>query len=715
MGKFVTDSPTAAELKAGLLSPFAALPAYTPKVKKKRSRADKIFLPSNDKPKQESLTVLDIQDYPPGTFPQIGRKAEVIKILTETDISLDPYIGLDFEFNTQKMFPEIIGVSYKGKAAGAYWDNDLKLALKTALDNGAVFVGHFVLGADRIILDNGLGVKSELKSWRDSMLTHYLCYASLCKAPGKGEADDSGALGFMGLSSATGLWTTIPAGYKSCRGIGCKGPCPRHDVLGYCAVDSHAGEQVFRANLNYMREHNIPWKVYEESAYLALNFCIAAEERGINVDLNVIKNLDKILAEEKKRLFPICDDKTYEVFNPGSSKQVLEYFKPLGIKLPNTQRNTIYDTLENELYEKYGVVSLSEFNKDPDPPELDSTTQVLYNLYSWKELGSGTSRWFDKKYFGSDSRLHPRINFTGTSLGRYSSSAPNFQNLTKKGIAKEIKKAIVPAKGMQFIAADAKNLELRTCLYAAGVDVSKITGDMFAWLLEQADGAFDKPAADQRTTPRQIAKMTVHASNYLMGIKLYDEWELKTDYVRNQIKKGALLVYEDWFMSGKVVTFTGRKFAQTLYKNHSDESRARALAIQKIYFDAVPAIRQWHREVTKKAEERFYHSGFGTLLELLENTPEEAAKVVAAAEGQGIGAHYVSGMIYKYLTDYSHPDAYIDMIVHDEVLWEVPKDWTRDQIKKFTDPLNSESHRYKNLAIPWEVKFGPNWGTVEDL
>lgn len=212
---------------------------------------------------------------------------------------------------------------------------------------------------------------------------------SNCKLPGKSD-DGEGGQGFMGLQFAAFFWTNVSGGYKEDRGLFCEGPCPSHDVFGYCAVDAYVGLEAFDRCMDYMDTIGIPRRVYEEHKELALNFCIAAQKRGIFVDLEFAAKLEKEMEKKKEALFP----KKGGRFNPRSNIQVLGWFKKHDITLAANDKKTIEDTLEEVLFEKYGV-TIGEVGEDL---EMDEVTQALYDLYLHKCSGKGLDAWISEKY-----------------------------------------------------------------------------------------------------------------------------------------------------------------------------------------------------------------------------------------------------------------------------------------------------------------------------
>lgn len=474
-------------------------------------------------------------------------------------------------------------------------------------------------------------------------------------------------------------------------------------VVHNCATDAWAGLMVADRAREEAVVKNIPPRVYEEHAELACNFCIAAEKRGFDIDWTHVKNLSAKMEEAKERIFL-----NNEPFNPRSDKQVREYFKSRGVTLADTQKETVEKELE-KVISSYGVEDIEAWHnlKEDDRPELDEGHEKeLAKLHLYKTLGKGTKAWFDEKFVHSDGKLHPRFIFTGTSTMRLSSSRPNMMNRAKHAAwAKEINKSFIPPPGYKWLSCDAKNLEYRVALWLSGMDVKTIGYDGFKYILDRAGDIFNKPAAIIGQTPRQVAKTTSYLTLYFGGFRLLDEWELKTARIKRDIAKGILVVFPDWKYFDKIVAFTGIRLADKLFRNHKDESRKAALELQELYFDKLP-LRNFHKLATKTAEKGFCQTPWGSYLELIEGLHDDP-KVCSSKLGQGIGAEYVQGKQVQYLKN-ANNDAIMQLQVHDDITWAVPKEWSDEQCLDFARPLFAPSHRYPELSIPWEVAVGEN-------
>lgn len=728
--------PTQAEFRLALIEEFKKSKAdyyvEANKKRRKKSRLDSIRLgDDSDTPGQTSFAhITPVGSYPTGCFPPLGG-AERVEAIIAGACSGD-WIGLDFEFNPSNDRITIIGVANADEAAGckfvpAYHE----WLLRSAMDRGAKMVGHWVLGADKPVLEKRLGSSTPSSAWIDSMGLHFLCNQCLCKAPGK-ESDGEGSLGYMSLHHATCVNTDISAGYKSCVGIGCLGqiegpsriPCPQHFVTGYCAVDAYAGLISAINCREKMNRLSIPWRCYEEWHESTLG-ALCAESRGIRIDKPFIEAFDKQVEERKANLFRVPSAKRpkYEPFNPKSGKQVAEWFKARRVHLvdsvgkASTDKKIVLAALEQEI-KKYGFVDIEEFEKNADSITLSDVDAALYKLFLYKDSGKGMKPWFDEdkhlRHHDGAWWVHPRFNTTGASTTRFSSSSPNFQNIPSRGWGLAIKRAIIPRdEDSCILCSDASQLEYRIILYECGE--TPPPGDFFKWLLARADGNFARAAERMHGIERDIAKQTAHSSNYGSGFKLLDDWQLSNSQVLKQEREGALRIFRDWRMGGKTVAFTGANLAQNLFGDKTFESRKKALDLQfDVFFKAAPFVHQLHRRLSQQIETGVVTLRTGHRLELLEDH-QENFKAGTAFVGQGGGAQYVQAkMRDANRRDASRPWA---AQIHDEILWDsVPRSWSAEQKLDFVRFLwEEETPQFPGLLIPWKTKTGPSWGEAKEI
>ena len=296
-------------------------------------------------------------------------------------------------------------------------------------------------------------------------------------------------------------------------------------------------------------------------------------------------------------------------------------------------------------------------------------------------------------------------------------------NCPKRGWGKKVRKAFVPREaGNVLVEADFSQLELRVCLYLAGVDPAIIGEDAFSWLVTKSGGLFDKAAERFGGKPRDIAKSISHAANYLEGLRLLDPSELDYSRTKSEVEAGALRVYhprymdeiaKEWTFHGKVVAFTGSNLAQRLFKSKSFENRRKALEIQEgIYFKAFPQIRAWQQRALGEAEAKGYVSSPAGRFLRLYDTPEKNAKVIVAFLGQGVGASHVQSIMLQY--NERHGTVFLGQI-HDALLAEFPLAGGYKQILSTMKEMEEETSLLPGFRCPCKVEVGKHWGAMEEL
>jgi DNA polymerase I-like protein with 3'-5' exonuclease and polymerase domains len=639
-------------------------------------------------------------------FPKVGRsEAEFWDVVQKGQ--QEGYLGLDFEF-PETYRASIIGVACRGECCAIEADREtVSRVVLSCLEKGTKLVGHSVIGAEMRVVKETCGITQSIDEYDDSMLRHYLLNADWCKAPDKGEEDDAGALGFMGLwtcASAVLLW---PA-WKQCSGVDCEQViCPTHDVKGYCAVDAAASLECNYIHKEQFKQWNVPEKLYDELKELTL-IAQQMQDQGIRVNMDFVREMERKSDEYKATLF-----NSESEFNPRAPVQVVDWFRQNGIQLQGNDKVSIRKALEKTA-SKYGYSTYDENGKfnletlelsDALPKELDA----LYRLYEYKGAGKGLDPWFGKKYIVEENDgtfVHPRFITIGASTSRWSSSRPNFTNCPARGFGSLVKAAIIPrSDDLDLCHADSSNLELRICIYLGGFDPNEIIpGDPFTWLVQNSGGAFDTIAAINNDTPRGVAKTVSHANSYLEGIKILYPRDLAKPFIKKQIDAGVIRVYKDWEYMGGLVAFTGANLAERIFGDKSWDNRKRALAItEDVYFKQLPMLRDWHRKVLAEVQDkRFVQYPTGHFLRLY-GSAEENAKVGCAALGQGVGAHYIQGQVLRFKRELNKIPI---MFVHDSLTFEIPSSYSDQQAYDFVSLIGEENDRLPGFKAPFKAARG---------
>jgi hypothetical protein len=630
-------------------------------------------------------------------------------------------ISVDFEFrpgpDQDWSNPEltIAGLCSGGDAHSAFWDDRAERKIQELDERGVTWLGHNSLTVERNIIQKITGREIPTARLEDSMLRHYLCNAELCKGVVKNSGDDEDeeakerGMGFNDLWSMASLYTELPQ-WKQCRGTNCSGPCPTHDPLGYNGVDTVAPDVALPRLRAEMREKQIPESLYENLKKLTL-MCHAMTEKGIKVDRELVARLEKEFDERKDKIFPSHEQfrigkkgqtlKTKELiweapFNPRSSTQICQWFASVGIHLEGTEKDQIQSALARN-----------------NGGELEEGSKWLEKLYDYKDAGKGLKAWTSERFFDKWGFVHPRFIVTGTSTGRLSSAGPNFQNVPRVGFGKQVRRVIIPRDpSLMLVKADKSQLELRMCLWYAGYDVSQIPTDAFTWLVEQSDGVFEEAEriVKKGWKPRDHAKSVSHGADYGEGIKVLYSRDLDNSRTKRLIEQGALVVHKDWSFHGGVIGFTGINLADRLFGNATWENRTKANAIQEAYFAKFSAIREWQKRVTQEVERGYIRTASGRYLTLL-GSPEDKLKIAFAVYGQGGGSDDVQAAMLRYW-DMGHLPI---SQVHDELIFEFPKDTSNKYLLDFFSIMSMECPSMPGFRCPVKVAKGPNWLDTEEV
>lgn len=403
------------------------------------------------------------------SFPPTSNSAFGVRSIIDEAV-IEGACGYDIEFNPDGKIT-VIGVATKNRCGATWWTDELGEYL---INSGVPLVAFAGIGADKPVTEKMLGIKTPLTRYHDPMIRHYIVnpdLASVSKsAVGEDEDDPTIALGLMNLWCCTSLLHDVP-NWKRHSGPDCK-VCPKCNVLSYCAYDAWAGLVDEYSLREQMVQLGIPESYYEFRRELA-EYCEWMHEKGVLVDRQVINDLDETITSKKMTLFPhewvtvtktFKNGKTRELkpkkvqsgpFNPNSPKAVYAWFSSKGIELtdkgkPSVSKPTVQRVL-NKLLKPYGLdfnATLGEIDGDvPEDLQLPEALDTLVRLAQKQCAGKGIKAWFDPQYIQADNTVHARFNICGTSMGRPSSSRPNFYNLPRVGFGKEVRKAIIARKG----------------------------------------------------------------------------------------------------------------------------------------------------------------------------------------------------------------------------------------------------------------------------
>ena len=180
-------------------------------------------------------------------------------------------------------------------------------------------------------------------------------------------------------------------------------------------------------------------KVYWDLLIPCANMFTKIRNRGIDVDIEVLMEMDDLMDQEIEALTTQINESIEGMINPFSPKEVAELMYDV-LKLPmlpHKGRST-----DKRVLEYYRGVK-----------EIDLLREV-------RQLGklrgtyvSGLANFVDRNY-----KVHPLTKLHGTVTGRISTEDPSVMNITRKG---GIKRIFIPSKDHLILDGDNKGMELR--------------------------------------------------------------------------------------------------------------------------------------------------------------------------------------------------------------------------------------------------------------
>ena len=401
-------------------------------------------------------------------------------------------------------------------------------------------------------------------------------------------------------------------------------------------------------------------KVYEEIELPLLNVLLKIERNGVKVDVAMLEQQSKQLAERMKEVEQLAYDEAGETFNLASPKQLSTIlFEKLKIPSSKKTKTGQYSTAEDVLQELAAEYTL---------PKL---------LLEHRSLSKLKSTYTDKlplQVNKDTGRVHTSYNQTVAATGRLSSTDPNLQNIPiRSEEGRRIRQAFVAPKGYKLLAADYSQVELRIMAHLSedtnllkafsdGIDVHRATA------AEVFGVALDKVETEQRRAAKAI--------NF------------------------GLIYGMSAFGLAKQLNI-GRYEAQ----DYID-----------VYFARYPGVRDYMDKTREKAHDRGYvETVYGRRLYLPEinsrngQRRQYAERTAINAPMQGTAADIIKRAMITVdqVLAASRVDAKVVMQVHDELVVEV----VEKDIEALADLLRLEMEQAATLKVPLvvDIGIGDNW------
>jgi DNA polymerase-1 len=428
----------------------------------------------------------------------------------------------------------------------------------------------------------------------------------------------------------------------------------------YAAEDADITLQIHQKLKEALDEEPTLKSIYEDIELPLLNVLINIERNGVKIDVAMLQQQSKQLAERLKELEQQAYDEAGETFNLASPKQLSAIlFEKLKIPTKKKTKTGQYSTAEDVLQE------LAIDNALP---------RILLEHRSVSKLKSTYTDKLPLQVNEKTGRVHTSYNQTVAATGRLSSTDPNLQNIpVRSEEGRRIRQAFIAPKGYKMLAADYSQVELRIMAhlsedknllkaFADGIDVHRATAaEVFAVALDEVE-------PDQRRAAKAI--------NF------------------------GLIYGMSAFGLAKQLNI-GRYEAQ----DYID-----------VYFARYPGVKVYMEKTRELAHDRGYvETVFGRRLYLPEinsrngQRRQYAERTAINAPMQGTAADIIKRAMIAVdrVLATSKLDAKVVMQVHDELVVEV----LEKDVEAVADLLRTEMEQAATLKVPLvvDIGIGDNW------
>ncbi len=352
-------------------------------------------------------------------------------------------------FDTETDAPDpitanLVGIALSAKAESAWYipvnvedalqEGHVRELLKPLLENEESLKIAHNYKFDQLVLERaGFGLKGPIF---DTMVAAYLL-------------DSSQRLKMDNLAKKYLNYEPIPI--KNLIGSGksqkSMADVPYKEIKNYACEDADITYRLYEILSEKLKEDDL-LEVAEKIEYPLIPVLARMEKNGILIDTEKLAQFSKELTSDLIDLEANIFDKTGAEFNLNSPQQ-LGHILFEKMKLPAGKKT------------KTGQYSTSEAVLSKLAAEYELPSLVL----DYRSLSKLRSTYVDalpKLVNEETGRIHTDFNQTVAATGRLSSSNPNLQNIpirTQRG--REIRKAFVPEKDFQILAADYSQVELR--------------------------------------------------------------------------------------------------------------------------------------------------------------------------------------------------------------------------------------------------------------
>ncbi len=436
-------------------------------------------------------------------------------------------------------------------------------------------------------------------------------------------------------------------------------------------IYSHTGEKNIEKSLvkleTELKEKDLDG-VYKKIELPLIPILKRAEQRGMLIDPNHFAKLSKDFHKKLLVLEKNIYQSAGQEFNINSPKQLGKIlFDDLGLSAKGLKKTAggARSTRESELL------------------KLAESAPIVADILKYRELAKLVSTYVDAipKLADSENRLHSKLNQTGTTTGRMSSTDPNLQNIpASETYGVEIRQGFVATTGHILVAADYSQIELRVLAMLSGDptlrDIFSSGKDIHTAVAARVFGVDEEAVTKDM---RRKAKVINFGIIYGMGVNA-----LRANL--GSTREEAQKFYDSYFEQFKTVKEYFDKVVHEAYTKGYTET----MFGRRRYF---PALRSKLPFVRAQAERQAYNAP-------LQGTAADIVKIASIKVDQVLHQTKINNQAHFLLQ------------VHDELIYEVEE----KEVKKFVSLLEKEMTTVLDHNIPLAVNIetGRSWGELRE-
>lgn len=437
-------------------------------------------------------------------------------------------------------------------------------------------------------------------------------------------------------------------------------------------IENYTGQKNLADAFEYLMkelEEKDLLKVYRDIELPLVPIIQSAQTRGILIDPDYFDSLSVKYHKELNKLSQEIYKEAGHEFNINSPKQ-------LGVIL--------FDELKLSVKGLKKTAGGARSTRESELIKLAEVHPIVDLILQQREIQKLVTTYIDviPKLVDNQNRLHSKMNQTGASTGRMSSSDPNLQNIPAdidKG--EEIRRGFVATPGHLFVAIDYSQIELRVlAILSRDHDLQEIfkTGkDVHSSV---AARVFNVPEQEVTKDMRRKAKVINFGIIYGMGVNA-----LKTNL--GGTREEAQIFYDNYFATFPTI---------------------------KAYFDNVISDAYLKGYTETLFGRRRYFQGLKSRLPFVRATAERGAM---NAPLQGTAADIVKIAMIKAEDSLKKANLYnhchLLLQIHDELIYEVETEY----LDRAVEIIKKEMTQVLESDIPLDVgvEVGENWGNLQSF